>query len=253
MRYASLGSGSRGNATVVTDNERAVLIDCGFSRKSLLSRLQQTGLDAACLDGVFVTHEHGDHAKGVQSLCETLNVPFYSSFGTARKMEWAEHPLWRCIRSDEVVTVGSLALLPVVVPHDAEEPLQFVIENTAGRRLGVLSDLGTLTPHILSSYSGCHGLQVEANHDPQMLQNGPYPPSLRARVAGNFGHLSNQQCADLVARLHWDGLSYVTAGHISEKNNARALVSQSLGAVLGCGPQDVMLLEQDSVSPWLQL
>lgn len=253
MRYTSLGSGSRGNATAVMQNERVVLIDCGFNRKTLLQRLQDAGIDPRQLDGVFVTHEHGDHARGVVAVCEALNIPFFASFGTARKMQWTEHPLWHCIRSDEVVTLGGLALLPVVVPHDAEEPLQFVLENTAGRKLGVLSDLGTLTPHILRAYQGCHGLQVEANHDPQMLQNGPYPPGLRARVAGDFGHLSNQQCAELVNRLRWDGLRYVAAGHISEKNNARALVSQSLSDVLGCSPADVKLLEQDCISGWLQL
>lgn len=253
MRYTSLGSGSRGNATAVMQNERVVLIDCGFNRKTLLQRLQDAGIDPQQLDGVFVTHEHGDHARGVVAVCEALNIPFFASFGTARKMQWTDHPLWHCIRSDEVVTLGGLALLPVVVPHDAEEPLQFVLENTAGRKLGVLSDLGTLTPHILRAYQGCHGLQVEANHDPQMLQNGPYPPGLRARVAGDFGHLSNQQCAELVNRLQWGGLQHVTAGHISEKNNARALVCQSLSDVLGCSPADVKLLEQDCISGWLQL
>lgn len=253
MRYVSLGSGSRGNATLVLENERALLIDCGFSRRNVLTRLEASGTDPRQLDGVFVTHEHGDHAKGVVSLCEALNIPFYASFGTARKMEWLEHPLWRCIRSDEVVALGRLGVLPVVVPHDAEEPLQFVIENTARQKFGVLSDLGSLTPHILSVYSGCHGLQVEANHDPQMLRSGPYPPSLQARVAGNFGHLSNQQCAELLACLMWDGLQHVSAGHISEKNNARTLVSEALCGVLGCAPADVRLLEQDTVSEWCQL
>lgn len=253
MRYASLGSGSRGNATIVLQNDRAVLIDCGFNRKNILMRLQASGVDPRQLDGVFVTHEHGDHAKGVVALCEALTIPFFASFGTARKMAWTEHPLWRCIHSDQVVSVGGLAALPVVVPHDAEEPLQFVLENSAGKRLGVLSDLGSLTPHIVSVYQRCHALQIEANHDPLMLQNGPYPPSLRARVAGNFGHLSNQQCADLIRRVQWDGLQHVTAGHISEKNNDRALVSQALSLALNCAPHEVSLLQQDQVSDWRQL
>ncbi|WP_430462025.1 MBL fold metallo-hydrolase [Thalassolituus sp. LLYu03] len=253
MRYTSLGSGSRGNATLVVEQDKALLIDCGFSRKVLFSRLEMAGLDVRQLDGIFVTHEHGDHARGVVSVCEALNIPFYASFGTARAMQWLEHPLWRCIASDEVVSAGALAVMPVVVPHDAEEPLQFVVENAAGSRLGVLSDLGSLTAHIVSAYQGCHALQLEANHDPDMLRSGPYPPSLQARVAGNFGHLSNQQCAELIYRLQWDGLRYVTAGHISEKNNARALVSQALCGVLGCAPGDVRLLEQDQISDWLQL
>ncbi|MAD46899.1 MAG: MBL fold metallo-hydrolase [Oceanospirillaceae bacterium] len=253
MKYCSLGSGSRGNSTLIASHNQAILIDCGFSRKVILQRIEQAGLSADALTGVFVTHEHGDHAKGVQALCELLDIPIYASFGTARKMAWIEHPLWRCIRSDEVVNSGALNVMPVVVPHDAEEPLQFVIENAEGKRLGVLSDLGTLTPHILNAYRGCHGLQLEANHDPEMLMNGPYPPGLRARVAGNFGHLSNQQCGELLQRLHWDGLRHVTAGHISEKNNARALVSQTLSLILGCSTDEVTLLEQDAISGWLQL
>jgi len=253
VKYRSLGSGSRGNSTLVVNNNRAILIDCGFSRKIALQRLQLAGTEQDALAGVFVTHEHGDHAKGVQALCELLNIPIYASFGTARKMAWTDHPLWRCIRSDEVVEIAGMNVVPVVVPHDAEEPLQFVVESDNGMRLGVLSDLGTLTPHILHTYKQCHALQLEANHDPEMLMNGPYPPGLRARVAGNFGHLSNLQCADLLKRLYWNGLSHVTAGHISEKNNARELVSQTLSTVLGCSPDDVMLLEQDSISPWLHL
>lgn len=253
MKYVSLGSGSRGNSTLILEQDRGVLIDCGFNRKTLLQRLEEAVADPRWLDAIFVTHEHGDHAKGVQQVCEALGIPFYASFGTARQMEWLDHPLWRCIRSDEVVSIGNLALLPVVVPHDAAEPLQFVVENSGGKRLGVLSDLGSLTPHLISSYSGCHALQLEANHDPVMLQNGPYPPSLRARVAGNFGHLSNQQCAELIRRVHWHGLQQVTAGHISEKNNARELVRAELSPVLNCPPQQVSLLEQDQVSGWLEL
>lgn len=253
MKYISLGSGSRGNATLIMEQQRGVLVDCGFNRKTLLQRLEQAAVDPRQLEAVFVTHEHGDHAKGVVLVCEALNIPFYASFGTARQMQWTEHPLWRCIHSDQLVSVGKLALLPVVVPHDAAEPLQFVVENAAGKRLGVLSDLGSLTPHIISCYSDCHALQLEANHDPQMLQNGPYPPSLRARVAGSFGHLSNQQCAELIRRVHWHGLQQVSAGHISEKNNARELVRAELSPVLDCPPQQVRLLEQDQISGWQEL
>lgn len=245
MKYISLGSGSRGNATLVLEQEQSLLIDCGFSRKVLLERLLQAGANPSHLQGVLVTHEHGDHVKGVQTLCEMLSIPFYASFGTARKMDWLEHPLWRCLYPDEAVIIGTLEAQPVIVPHDAAEPLQFVIENTQGKRLGVLSDLGSLTPHIISSYSHCQALQLEANHDPLMLQNGPYPPSLRARVASDYGHLSNQQCAKLIQQVRWHGLTSVTAGHISEKNNAPELVCAELSSVLDCSPHQVRLLEQD--------
>ena len=253
MRYASLGSGSRGNATVIDYQQQCLLVDCGFSRKVILERLTQLNLDPAQLTAVLVTHEHGDHAKGVQTLCETLQIPFYASFGTARKMDWLSHPLWHCIRSEEVLTLAGMQVLPVVVPHDAQEPLQYVMSNPEGFKLGILSDLGSLTPHILQHYAGCHALQIEANHDPQLLQVGPYPPSLRARVAGNYCHLNNHQCAELVQRIHWPGLQRVAAGHISEKNNDRTLVRQLLAPVLNCTPDEVTLLEQDKVSEWYSL
>ncbi|UTW49388.1 MBL fold metallo-hydrolase [Bacterioplanoides sp. SCSIO 12839] len=253
MRYASLGSGSRGNSTLIEYQQQCILIDCGFSRKVTLQRMAQLDIDPAQLKAVWVTHEHSDHAKGVQGLCEALEIPFYASFGTARKMEWLEHPLWRCVRGEQIVNLAGLAVTSVTVPHDAQEPLQYVISDQEGHKLGVLSDLGSLTPHIIEQYAGCHALQIEANHDPQLLQVGPYPPSLRARVAGNYGHLNNHQCAELVARVSWPGLKKVTAGHISEKNNDRTRVQELLAPVLNCLPPDVELLEQDAVSEWYQL
>ncbi|MEN9464956.1 MAG: hypothetical protein RL217_1137 [Pseudomonadota bacterium] len=252
MKYVSLGSGSRGNATLVVEQGRALMIDCGFNRKTALQRFAQANFDPATLDAVFVTHEHGDHSKGVVHLCETLNIPFYASFGTAFSMQWLEHPLWCCVSAEHTVSLGHLALLPVVVPHDAKEPLQYVVENTAGTRLGVLSDLGSLTPHVISSYQDCHALQLEANHDPLLLQNGPYPPSLRQRVASDYGHLSNQQCAALLSQVQWHGLRHVSAGHISEKNNRLDLVQVELNAVLDCPAREIRLLDQDQVSPWLE-
>jgi len=253
VKFVSLGSGSRGNATLVEYQKHVILIDSGFSRKVLLQRIEQAGVQPTQLQAAFVTHEHSDHAKGIVALCEHLQIPFYASFGTARRMDWTRHALWRCIQSDESVAVQGMSVMPVVVPHDADEPLQFVIENAEGQRLGILSDLGSLTPHIVERYQACHALQVEANHDPVRLQNGPYPPKLRARVAGAYGHLSNEQCADFIRRVRWPGLQYVTAGHISEKNNDRALVAQALSQALDCAPDEVRMLAQDEISDWYSL
>lgn len=253
MKYASLGSGSRGNATLVEHQGECLLIDCGFSRKTVLQRMAQLDVEPTQLKGVLVTHEHGDHAKGVQTLCDGLGIPFYASFGTARKMGWLDHSRWQCIRAEQALELAGLNIMPVVVPHDAQEPLQYVVQCPQGFRLGVLSDLGSLTPHIVEHYQGCHALQIEANHDQQLLQVGPYPPSLRVRVAGNYGHLNNHQCAELIQRVHWQGLKKVSAGHISEKNNDRNLVRDLLAPVLGCTPDDVHLLNQDEVSDWYQL
>jgi len=253
VRFCSLGSGSRGNATLIEYRSQALLVDSGFSRRTLLQRISDAGLEHSALQAAFVTHEHSDHAKGIQALCEHLDIPFYTSFGTARRMEWTRHSLWRCLTSDQPVEIAGMTVTPVTVPHDAHEPLQFVIQSAEGRRLGILSDLGSLTPHVVQCYQNCHALQVEANHDPVMLANGPYPPSLRSRVAGAYGHLSNEQCADFVRRVKWPGLKYVSAGHISEKNNDRNLVAQVLAYELGCAPEDVPLLSQDEMSDWVAL
>lgn len=253
MRYCSLGSGSKGNATAVTDGKHSLLVDCGFSRKAVTERLAQAGCDPATLRALVVTHEHGDHAKGAMALCELLDIPLYASFGTALRMKWLEHPLFRLIASESVLNIESFQVCPVVVPHDSKEPLQFVIESQSLKRLGILSDLGCITRHLVSAYKHCHGLQLEANHDPFMLRSGPYPPRLQARVAGNYGHLSNRQCADLIRHLSWPGLQSVSAGHISEKNNAESLVRQELSQALSCQPEDVVLLPQDKPSEWFEL
>tara|TARA_Y100001949_G_scaffold153345_1_gene140235 strand:+ start:1457 stop:2116 length:660 start_codon:yes stop_codon:yes gene_type:complete len=218
-----------------------------------MERMELAGVDSSRLSAVLVTHEHGDHAKGALALCELLDIPLYASFGTALRMSWLEHPLFRAIESEDVFEIEGFRVRPVIVPHDSREPLQFVIEARSEKRLGVLSDLGCVTRNIVKAYQGCHGLQLEANHDPVMLRNGPYPPKLQARVAGNYGHLSNRQCAELISCLAWSGLQSVTAGHISEKNNAEQLVRQELSAALACTPDSVTLLPQDEPSAWFEL
>ncbi|WP_221798322.1 MBL fold metallo-hydrolase [Oceanobacter mangrovi] len=252
MRYISLGSGSKGNSTLIEYRSRSVLIDCGFSRKNLISRLQAASADAHCLEAILVTHEHADHAKGAMAVAELVDSPLYCSVGTAIKMGWIEHRLWRPVSGGELLDIAGMKVAAVTVPHDAKEPLQFVAE-ASGRRVGVLSDLGSLTPHVIEAYQGCHGLQLEANHDPEMLRNGPYPPSLQKRVAGPFGHLSNAQCAELIQRIRWPGLLHLTAGHISEKNNHPERVIATLSEYIGAAAEQVSLLPQDDISGWREI
>jgi len=252
VKFASLGSGSKGNATVVQTSDTCLLIDCGFNRKHTRARLQSLNLDLANLDGVVVTHEHSDHAKGVTLVCESANVPFYSTYGTAKVAGWLEHPLWKCIDSHEAFDLKGVKVQPVVVPHDSQEPVQFVVEDGQWR-FGCLSDLGAVTPHVVEAYQKCDGLFLEANHDVQLLQQGPYPPSLKRRVGGDFGHLNNQQTADLLSRVLWPGMKHFLASHISEKNNQVELVKSVLAPVLVCDIADVDAAAQDSSSGWREL
>jgi phosphoribosyl 1,2-cyclic phosphodiesterase len=252
VRFASLGSGSKGNATVIDSGKSRILIDCGFNRKHTKLRLQELSLELTDLDAILVSHEHSDHAKGVVLVCEFINKPFYATFGTARSAGWLEHPLWRCIDSHEKFQINDLKIHTVVVPHDSQEPVQFVVENEQFR-VGVLSDLGSLTPHIISAYQNCHGLLLEANHDLQLLQQGPYPPALKRRVAGDYGHLNNQQAADLLSRLLWPGVQHVLASHISDKNNQLELVQKEFAQVLNCPWQKVDAAIQGQSTGWRQL
>jgi phosphoribosyl 1,2-cyclic phosphodiesterase len=252
VRFASLGSGSKGNATVIDSGTSRVLIDCGFNRKHTRIRLQELSLELSDIDAILVSHEHSDHAKGVTLVCESIDKPFYSTYGTARSAGWLEHPLWRCIESHAKFKINDLTIQAVVVPHDSQEPVQFVVSNDVFK-VGVLSDLGSLTPYVIDAYQKCDGLLLEANHDLQLLQQGSYPPALKRRVAGDFGHLNNQQAADLLSRLLWPGIQHVLASHISDKNNQLELVQKEFAQVLNCEWQDVDAAIQGESTGWRTL
>lgn len=252
MRFASLGSGSKGNATVIDSGKSRVLIDCGFNRKHARIRLQELSLDLTDIDAILVSHEHSDHAKGVVHVCESISKPFYSTYGTARALGWLDHSLWRCIDSHDTFQIQDLNVKTVVVPHDSQEPVQFVVSNEQFK-VGVLSDLGSLTPYVIEAYQQCHGLLLEANHDLQLLQQGAYPPSLKRRVAGDYGHLNNQQSVALLSKLLWPGIQHVLASHVSDKNNRLDIVQKEFAQVLDCDWQEVDVAIQGESTGWREL
>ncbi len=227
MGFASIGSGSKGNGTLVALAQQIFLVDCGFTLKQVEQRLARLGLSGGDLDAVFVTHEHADHAGGVAALAHKYALPVYGSFGTLRALA-APHPRQAARKSaapfkavpfdgDVAFEVGGVQVNPVRVPHDAKEPTQFVFAD--GReRIGVLSDLGCVTGHVVAQYQGCSHLLLEANHDRTMLLQGSYPPRLKRRVAADYGHLSNAQAAALLQAVAHEDL-HVVIGHVSEQNN----------------------------------
>lgn len=253
MRFASLGSGSRGNATLVEAGQTRLLVDCGYPLRELERRLDALGLCAEALTAILVTHEHADHVRGVGPLARRHGIPVWSSAGTARAAALGELPAVRVFSSHAgAFVIGEVEIAPYAVPHDAREPCQFVFA-AQGRRLGVLTDAGRVTPHIVASLRGVDALLLECNHDTEMLAHGPYPPPLRARVGGPLGHLSNTQAARLLEHLDHGRLSHLVAGHLSEKNNHPELAAQALLAVAPqLGPR-LSILRQDSVSGWLVL
>lgn len=252
IRFASLGSGSRGNATLIEKNNTRILIDCGFGVKDTKARLERLGLSLEDLDGILVTHEHGDHIGGVGRVARACGVAVYCSHGTHLTGRLGKVPDLRLISSHKRFAIGDLEIEPVPVPHDAKEPIQYVVGDGA-MRLGVLTDLGSITAHIRQCYARCDGLILEANHDPVMLQQGSYPLKLKRRVGGAYGHLSNGQAQSLLRELVHDKLQHVIAAHISDKNNTDLLAQQSLAEALGCCADEIPVIDQDTGLHWMSL
>lgn len=253
MRFASLGSGSEGNALVVQVAETVVLLDCGFSVSETLSRLARLNLQADQLDGIVVTHEHGDHISGVAKLARKFNLPVWLTHGTLRMQSIAFSEITVTeINPHATFAIGDIEVQPYLVPHDAVEPVQYVFGDGA-RRLGVLTDTGHVTPHIEAILNGCHALVLECNHDVEMLLNGRYPASLKQRVGGRFGHLSNQQAGALLSRLDNRFLQHIVAAHLSRHNNLPGLAVSALSQALGCDADSILLADQDAGLDWLEI
>lgn len=252
MNFASLGSGSSGNATLVRDRQTLVLVDCGFSVKEVERRMQPLGVNAGDISAILVTHEHSDHISGVGVLAKKYGIPVYMTDGT-RANKVIKQPIdIQIIRDYRPFSINTLTVFPVVVPHDAKEPAQYVFENEDGLRLGILTDLGSITPHVVNAYRRCHGLLVEANHDLEMLADGPYPPALKSRVASDWGHLNNRQTAQLLRQLDLDHLQQLVIGHISQKNNSLDCVQRELSVILP-RVKSIHYATQNSGFDWLHL
>ena len=251
LAFSSLGSGSKGNATLVRDNDTLVLIDCGFSLKETEKRLQRLGVSADQLDAVIVTHEHSDHIQGVGPLVRKYKLPLYITAGTLRSRKIGVLPDLRIIKGYQPFQVNSLAITPVAVPHDASEPAQYILESD-GKRLGILTDLGNVSSHVEMHYQQCHALILEANHDPTMLASGPYPFSLKQRVGGAWGHLSNQQAACFLESVNRTQLEHLVVAHISQQNNSIELAKQAFAGVQEA-IENVIYACQDEGFDWISL
>lgn len=252
MRFTWLGSGSRGNAALVEAGGTCVMLDCGLGLRAIEARLAARGRAPDDIDAILVTHEHADHIGGVARFAARHDLRVFATAGTARGFRAGPPPRLERITGHEPFAVGALEISPLPVPHDAREPCQFVFGDGAVR-LGVLTDLGRTTPHVVASLDGCDAIALECNHDEAMLAGGPYPPALKRRVGGGLGHLSNRQAADLLAALDTARLKHVVALHLSEHNNTSLLARAALAAVLGCAADEVDAADQAEGLDWRSL
>ncbi len=253
MRFTSLGSGSRGNATLIEGGGTRVMLDCGFSAKEVERRLAVIGLKPEELDGILVTHEHQDHIQGVGPLARRYGLPVWVTHGTHLKGRLGDIADTRLIHSHQkAFSIGALEVQPYPVPHDAWEPAQFTF-SADGFKLGVLTDVGEITPHICHVLADCDALLLEFNHDVEMLANGPYPPSLQRRVGGRLGHLNNQQAIGLLTRLQHGQLKHLVAAHLSEKNNDPSRVQEALFSSIPELAERLRMTQQESACDWFEV
>ena len=258
MRFCSLGSGSAGNATLVevtsgTTTSR-LLIDCGFSLRELQTRLARIGLGCDDLDAVFITHEHGDHVGCALTLARRHALPLWMSRGTWRAIGQPElpPPLLQFAHDGQAIAIGDLQLMPYTVTHDALEPLQLRLTDGA-RHLGMLTDAGSITPHLIASLQRCDALLLECNHDSEMLANSNYPASLKARIGGRLGHLSNDNAARILAACAHDRLRHLVAAHLSERNNSPALARAALAGAFDIRCDEIVVADPRHGFGWLEL
>lgn len=251
MKFASLGSGSEGNALLVSAGKTCVLLDCGFGLNETIMRLARLGVSPSDLSGVLVTHEHSDHSRGAVRLARKFGLTIWLTHGTWRSFQ-AHDICVQEISAHDAFAIGDLEVTPYPVPHDAAEPVQFVFGD-GHRRLGVLTDAGCSTPHIENILSGCNALILECNHDREMLQNSSYPLTLKQRIGGRLGHLSNDQAAEILERLDTRLLQHLVAAHLSAQNNLPALAVNALSLAMGCAPDWIGVATQSEGCGWREI
>ena len=248
LRFLALGSGSRGNAALVEFGSTLLMIDCGLPCKVVEERLQAVNRQPRDVTAVLITHEHTDHAQGVATFAKRHNTPVWMTAGTASALPTITHV--RHLSCHRSLTIGGIDVQPYPVPHDAREPCQYTFA-AAGRRLGMLTDAGHVTPHMVERLKDCDALALECNHDLDSLQRGPYPVSLKARVASRFGHLNNHQTTELLRRLDATRVQWLLGLHLSERNNSPEHVRATLKPALENARYPLHLATQDAPTEWL--
>ncbi len=235
MEIYILGSGSSGNSTLVRSTSGRILIDAGMSCKQLAARLESCGQTIAELDGILLTHEHGDHTNALQTLCKKHPVPIYSNHKTADALRFRVKNLqakWVYFQTAEPFCLGGFSIRPFTVQHDAAEPVGFRIEQD-GKTFSVLTDLGKVTRSVIDATKNSHCIFIEANYDPKMLEADTKRPwSTKQRILAPHGHLSNLSAAESIQAMASEKLQTVILGHLSEDCNCPQKASQLVASHL---------------------
>ena len=257
LRFASLASGSGGNCTVAEARDATrttrVLIDCGLNLTDCERRLARLSLAPSDIDAILVTHEHGDHADGVFGFAASHSIQVFLTHGCLMAMKEEGKVLEgvkvNILTSRETTAIEAMEVHPFTVPHDAREPVQYVISDGAAK-LGVLTDIGASTAHVEQKLSGLDALVLECNYDADLLWNGPYPKWLKQRIAGPFGHLDNLQSERLLGALDRSRLKHVIGAHLSQQNNRPELARAALARAMNCEESWIGLATQDEGFGW---
>ncbi len=222
VSFTVLGSGSRGNCSVLSTSSTNILVDAGFSCRETLRRMRAAGLDAHALSAIVVTHEHSDHIGGVERLSRVLKIPVYMTKGTHRGWRRAngESELERLevFHAGRAFDIGDVTVQPFTIPHDCEDPVGFTF-RAEGVKVGVATDLGCVPANVVEQLRGCDVLMIESNHDLEMLRIGPYPWSVKQRVLSRVGHLSNSALAEFLTAQYDGAATFLVLAHLSEQNN----------------------------------
>lgn len=251
LRFTILASGSEGNALVVECGSTRILVDCGLgSAREVERRLLQRGLQASDLSAIVITHEHADHIGCTATLARRHHLPVFATWGTLNAWRDSSRVERLCPFDNHApFAIGDLSITPIPVPHDAREPSQFLFGD-GQLTLGLLTDLGCSTTHITRQLTGCNALILEANHDTALLQSSSYPPHLKRRIQGDYGHLSNHQAAELLASIDSSRLQHLVAAHLSQENNRPHLARAALAESLGCAEEWIAIADQHQGLEW---
>ena len=258
ISMAVLGSGSGGNATLIRCGSTHVLVDAGLSARQIVQRMATLGVDPGQLDGILLTHEHGDHINGIDVLLRTRDIPVYTNAMTREMLidRMKSEIRWKMFRSGQAFELGEFSIRAFKIPHDAVEPVGFVF-NGQNTQLGVVSDVGYVTESIREHLRGSHGIYIEANYDQTLLERDTKRPwGTKQRIVSRHGHLSNTETAGLLAEIACERLSHVMLSHLSPDCNCPDLASQTVRDQLaerGHGSVQVQCARQDEPSEWIKI